>query len=101
LLHTSFTGCELQPIPTGETEMIKNIQVSEVRFRNEVVGFSVSAIVRDCSDSLWDPITHQAIFRTRERAERFLAKVCKTHSWDFKMANWNVGHSFNGCYSVI
>jgi len=81
--------------------MIRSLEVSPVILRNQVIGYSVSGIYRDCSDSLWDPITHNAIFRTKERAERFLAKVAKTSPWDLKLVNWNVGHSWDGCYSVL
>lgn len=80
---------------------IRNLQVSPVYFRREIVGYSVEGIIRDCPDSLWDPITHNAIFRTEERAKRFLAKVSKVSTWNLKLANWRVGASWDGAYSVL
>jgi hypothetical protein len=81
--------------------MITHISVKPVMFRREVVGYSVCGLVRQCSDSLWDPITHRAVFRTKERAERFLAKVSKANKWELKMAHWNVGYDWDGFYSVL
>lgn len=80
---------------------IRNLQVEEVTIKGAVVGYRVGGISRDCSDSLWDPIAHRAIFRSRERAERFLARVRNTASWNWKMAEWRVGYTWDGVYSVI
>lgn len=55
--------------------MIHHMKVLPVRLRREIVGYQVAGFHRACSDSLWEPIAHAAIFRTEERAERFLAKV--------------------------
>ncbi len=55
--------------------MIHYMKVLPVRLRREIVGYQVAGVHRACSDSLWEPIAHAAIFRTEERAERFLAKV--------------------------
>jgi hypothetical protein len=81
--------------------MITHFAVREVLFRREVIGYSVCGLVRDCPDSLWEPLTHQAVFRTKERAERFLSKVRKINHWELKMAHWNVGYNWSGCYSVL
>ena len=78
--------------------MIRNLQVEPVHFRNEVVGYSVGGIYRDCPDSLWDPISHDAIFRTQERAERFLARI---RAGRINWAHWRVGASWDGAYSVL
>lgn len=80
---------------------IRNLEVSPVTFNKEIVGYSVSGVYRQCSDSFWEPITHNAIFRTKERAVRLLQVIKKTNSWNLKMANWNVGHSWDGTYSVL
>lgn len=77
--------------------MIRNLQVEPVYFRREIVGYSVGGIIRDCPDSLWDPIIHNAIFRTQERAERFLAKI----RGNLNLTNWRVGASWDGAYSVL
>lgn len=79
--------------------MIRNLKVEPVYFRREIVGYSVGGIVRDCPDSLWDPISHNAIFRTKERAERFLAKIRGVNG--LKLDNWYLGDSWNGAYSVL
>lgn len=80
---------------------IRNLEVSPVHFGRDVVGYSISGIIRDCPDSLWDPIWHNAIFRTRERAERFLARVLATNTWDLKLTNWRVGATWDGKYSAL
>lgn len=80
---------------------IRNLKVEEVTFRNVVVGFRVGGIARQCPDSLWDAIFHRAIFRSRERAERFLARVLKTSEWNLKGSEWRVGYSWDGVYSVL
>jgi|688.fasta_scaffold2422414_1 hypothetical protein len=80
---------------------IRNLKIEEVQFRGVVVGYRVGGIHRMCSDSLWDPIAHRAIFRSRERAERFLARVSKVMPWNLKMTEWIVGASWNGAYSVL
>jgi len=78
--------------------MIRNLKVEPVYFRREIVGYSVGGIIRDCPDSLWDPIIHNAIFRTQERAERFLAKI---RAGRINWAHWRVGPSWDGAYSVL
>lgn len=80
---------------------IRNLAVQPVYFRRELVGYSVGALIRDCADSLWEPITHNAIFATQARAERFLAKISKVEPWNLKLANWHLGHSWDGAYSVL
>jgi len=80
---------------------IRNVEVTPVYFKRDLVGYSVSALIRDCADALWEPITHKAIFANRERAERFMVKVCKTESWNWKLANWRLGASWDGAYSVL
>jgi hypothetical protein len=80
---------------------IRNLKVVPVTFRNEVVGFRVGGITRDCPDSLWDPIAHRAVFRTRERAEAFLARVCNVAPWSLNLKEWLTGYSWDGVYSVL
>lgn len=80
---------------------IRDLKVEPVTFRRETVGFRVAGITRMCGDSLWDPICHRAIFRTEERAARFLERVKGRPSWDFKGSEWVVGHSWDSVYSVI
>ena len=80
---------------------VRNLEVSPVKFRNQVVGYSVSGIYRDCSDSLWDTFTHHAVFRTKERAEAFLVRIRKSPGTQFNMKHWNVGYNWDGVYSVL
>ncbi len=79
---------------------IRNIEVAPVKFRNKVVGYSVSGIYRDCTDSLWETFTHHAIFRTEERAQAFLERILNS-STRYNMKHWNVGYSWDGVYSVL
>jgi hypothetical protein len=55
--------------------MIVNLQVTPVYFKRELIGYSVAGFHRACSDSLWEPIAHEAVFTTQERAARFLEKI--------------------------
>lgn len=73
--------------------MIRDLSVQPVQFRNEPVGFRVAALTRQCSDSLYDEIAHCVIFQTRERAERFLARVkaVPPHQWDRQ--HWTVEYA--------
>jgi hypothetical protein len=64
--------------------MIHSLKVEPVYFRREIVGYSVEGIHRDCSDSLWEPIAHEAIFRSQSRAECFLERVKRSSSIDRK-----------------
>ena len=95
--------CPTLEAPSTLTQriMIRNLSVQPVYLRRDLVGYSVGAIIRDCADSLWEPITHNAIFATQARAERFLAKVSKVEPWNFKLANWRLGYSWDGVYSVL
>jgi hypothetical protein len=73
--------------------MIVNLEVKPVHFRRELIGFCVAGVHRACSDSLWEPVSHAAIFKTQERAERLLAKVKSRSSLDWQ--HWGIpfGHS--------
>jgi hypothetical protein len=73
--------------------MIVNLQVNPVYFRRELIGYCVAGVHRACSDSLWEPIAHEAIFTTKARAERFLAKI-KTPGRSITWAHWGIpfGH---------
>jgi hypothetical protein len=53
--------------------MIRNLTVVEVCISG-MRGFQIRGLIRACSDSLWEPIAHAAVFRSAERAERFLQK---------------------------
>lgn len=80
---------------------IRDLKVEPVIFRKEVVGYSIAGIYRDCTDSFWEPITHNAIFRTKERAEKFFAKFVAANS-RVSMKHWNVGHNnWDQCYTVL
>lgn len=67
---------------------VRNLEVTPVYYRKELIGYQLQGIHRACSDSLWEPLAHNAIFRTRERAERFLAKVKATSSWNWQWKYW-------------
>jgi hypothetical protein len=73
--------------------MIVNLEVKPVHFRRELIGYCVAGVHRACSDSLWEPVAHEAIFRTQARAERFLAKI-KAPGRSIAWAHWGVpfGH---------
>lgn len=77
---------------------IRNFAVEPVLFRKEVVGYSIVGLYRDCSDSFWEPITHNAIFRTKERAEKFFQMF---DAANINMQHWNVGYSWDNVYTVI
>jgi hypothetical protein len=72
--------------------MIVNLQVTPVHFRRELIGYAVAGFHRACSDSLWEPIAHEAIFKTQARAERFLAKI-KAPGRSITWAHWGVPFS--------
>jgi len=69
--------------------MIVNLQVNPVYFGRELIGYAVAGFHRACSDSLWEPIAHEAIFRTQARAERFLARI-KAPGRSIKWAHWGI-----------
>jgi hypothetical protein len=56
-----------------------------------VPGFQVQAIWRACSDSLWETMAHAAVFPTRERAERMMARIQAKPWWEW---------SGKGCWGV-
>lgn len=70
---------------------VTNLQVEAVTIAG-VAGFQVQGLHRACSDSLWEPLAHEAIFRDRARAERFLAKVRSKPSWEWNWAHWGAPH---------
>jgi hypothetical protein len=74
--------------------MIASLQVKPVYFGREHIGYCVAGVHRACSDSLWEPIAHAAIFKTQVRAERFLAKI-KASSRSLDWQHWGIpfGHS--------
>lgn len=80
---------------------IRDLKVEPVVFRREVVGYRIGGATRMCSDSFWEPICHRAIFRTEERAARFLERVKAVPSWNFTGSEWIVGSSWSGAYSVL
>ena len=53
---------------------MRNLQVVKVNIKG-MDGFQIQGLNRACSDSLWEPIAHAAVFREEKRAERFLQKV--------------------------
>ena len=100
--ENSFTDERFVAQPQKAAIMtIRNLAVQPVVFRRQVVGYRVGGAFRMCPDSLWDPIAHRAIFRTPERAARFLARVTSVPSWDLKMAEWVVGAAWEGTFSVL
>ncbi len=68
--------------------MFRNLEVAPAIFGRETVGYQVVGLQRACSDSLWEPVAHEAVFRTRERAERFMARVCASGRIDH--TRWGV-----------
>lgn len=64
-------------------------------YREEVVGYHVTALYRPPMEDMWESLDHVAVFRTKERAEAFMAKVVKANrqaypflGLDFK--NWKI-----------
>ena len=55
-----------------------------------MAGFQIHGLHRACSDSFWEVAAHPAVFRTRDRAERFLAKIKAARRIDY--AYWGVPH---------
>lgn len=76
---------------------MRDLRVVEVTIHG-MTGYQVQGLWRDCSDSLWETIAHAAVFRSRDRAERFLAKCGSRMSWEYNWAWWgkpvNYVHSF-------
>jgi hypothetical protein len=73
--------------------MIVSLEVKPVYCGRQHIGYSVAGLHRACSDSLWEPIAHAAIFATQARAEAFLAKVKARGRFDWQ--HWGIpfGHS--------
>jgi hypothetical protein len=67
-----------------------------------VKGFQVQCLYRDCSDSMWEPMAHAAVFQTRERAERMLKRVKTKASWEYDWSQWGVpvSHTLSVCSAV-
>lgn len=70
--------------------MIVNLQVKPVYFGRQQIGFSVAGLHRACSDSLWEPVAHEAIFTTQVRAERFLEKIKARGSRALDWKHWGI-----------
>ena len=77
---------------------MKNLQVVKVNIKG-MDGFQIQGLDRACSDSLWEPIAHAAIFRDEKRAERFLQKVRVSSPWNRNWKYWGVpqSHKVSGC----
>lgn len=65
--------------------MIRNLRIEAVTIAG-VSGWQVQGIFRACSDSLWEPIAHAAVFAQAEyyRAEKLLARIRSKPSWEWK-----------------
>lgn len=59
--------------------MRKKLHVAEVNCEGTIY-WQVQALYRDCPDSFWEVIGHNALFRSRERAENFLARMLRSVS---------------------
>ena len=68
---------------------MRNLQVVKVNIKG-MDGFQIQGLDRACSDSLWEPIAHAAIFRDEKRAERFLQKVRGSSPWNRNWEYWGV-----------
>jgi len=58
--------------------MIKKVQVAKVEFKNAPTQFCVQAVVRPAMEDNFEVISHPALFRDQNKAERFAAKVLKS-----------------------
>ncbi len=76
---------------------MRNLQVVKVNIKG-MDGFQIQGIHRSCSDSLWEPIAHGAIFRDEKRAERFLQKIRSVSSWNINWKCWGVPQAH--CVSI-
>lgn len=72
--------------------MIRNLRIEAVTIAG-VSGWQVQGDWRACSDSLWEPLAHAAVFVQAEydRAEKLLAKMRSKPSWEW---------SGKGCWGV-
>lgn len=72
---------------------MRNLQVVPVVIEG-IAGFTVQGLWRSCSDSLWEPIAHAAVFRDKHRANRFLDRVSRKPEWEYQWKFWGapVGH---------
>jgi hypothetical protein len=87
-----YSGGAVQQQRLQEIVMsVTNLQVQEVSIAG-VVGYQVQGYQRACSDSLWERLAHNAVFRDRTRAERFLRAVCRKPSWEWTWTNWGAPH---------
>jgi hypothetical protein len=77
---------------------IRDLKVSPMQFCNETVGYRVTCISRDCSDSLWDTVYHRAVFRTSDCAEKFLKEEFPSPTWSWH--DWSHSH-IEGAFSVL
>jgi hypothetical protein len=73
--------------------MIVNLHVTSVNLGRKHIGYSVAGFHRACSDSLWEPIAHAAIFTDPFRAKKFLSKIKARGRIDWQ--HWGVpfGHA--------
>lgn len=68
--------------------MIRDMKVTPVTIEG-VDGFCVTALFLESSDSMWEYITHDAVFRSEARAERFLKRIVPWKiNWEHWGARW-------------
>jgi len=66
---------------------VRDLKVVEVEIRG-MAGYQVQGLYRDCSDSFWETVAHDAVFRDPVRAERFLEKCRGRPSWRWDWQHW-------------
>lgn len=66
---------------------MRDLRVVEVSICG-MIGYQVQGSWRDCSDSLWETIAHAAVFRDRDRAQRFLEKCRNSPRWEYNWKWW-------------
>jgi hypothetical protein len=68
---------------------IRQLQVKPVTIRG-AAGFQVQCLWSMDSDSMYEQLAHAAVFRCRQRAERFLARIKSKPSWNWDWSQWGV-----------
>lgn len=80
----------------------RNLTVTEQTFKREPVGFRVSVLYCECSDSPYEPFSLPVVFPTKERATRMLARIKAGGGFmGINLRHWVPAHSWDGVYSAI
>jgi len=69
--------------------MVSHHEVKRVEICG-MVGWQIHALRRDCSDSMYEPVAHAAVFRQPERAAAMLERVRRKPSWEYDWSQWGV-----------